>query len=202
MNTSKGLLSYTRLPFGINSAVGLFLREIEQILCCITGAVAYLDDITISSRSTEEHIQTLYAVLSRLQKAGLKARPAKCRFVVPSVEYLGHVTDRNSIAPTPAKVRAIQSVPEPRNVKKLQAFLGLLTYYSRYIPDRSHRLAPLYDLLRKGVPWHWEATQTTSFRCARDVLTSGSVLGHFDIDKRQVLICDASPAVIGAVLAQ
>ena len=129
-------------------------------------------------------------------------RPAKCRFLVSSVEYLGHIVDKNGIRPTPAKVRAIQSVPEPQNVRQLKAFLGLLTYYSRYIPDRSQKLAPLYTLLQKSVPWHWGAAQAASFRWARDVLSSDSVLGHFDINKRQVLVCDASSVGVGAVLAQ
>ena len=168
----------------------------------IPGVVAYLDDILVSSRTTEEHLQTLDVVLARLREAGLKVRPAKCRFLVSSVEYLGHIIDRNGIRPTPAKVRAIQSVPEPQNVRQLKAFLGLLTYYSRYIPDRSQQLAPLHALLQKSVPWHWGASQAASFRWAREVLTSDSVLGHFDISKRQVLVCDASSVGVGAVLAQ
>ena len=202
VNTPKGLLRYSRLPFGINSAVSLFQREIEHVLRGIPGVVAYLDDILVSSRTTEEHLQTLDVVLARLREAGLKVRPAKCRFLVSSVEYLGHIIDRNGIRPTPAKVRAIQSVPEPQNVRQLKAFLGLLTYYSRYIPDRSQQLAPLHALLQKSVPWHWGASQAASFRWAREVLTSDSVLGHFDISKRQVLVCDASSVGVGAVLAQ
>ena len=152
VNTSKGLLRYSRLPFGINSAVSLFQREIEQILRDVPGVVAYLDDILISSRSKEEHRQTLDVVLSRLEKPGLKVRPEECTFLVQSVEYLGHIVDKDGIRPTPAKVRAIRSVPEPQSVRELKAFLGLLTYYSRYIPDRSHKMAPLHDLLQKGVP--------------------------------------------------
>ncbi|XP_043192222.1 uncharacterized protein K02A2.6-like isoform X1 [Amphibalanus amphitrite] len=202
VNTPKGLMRYSRLPFGLNSAVSLFQREIERVLRDLPGVVAYLDDILISSRTTEEHLKTLDDVLGRLKRAGLKVRPAKCRFLVPSVEYLGHIVDKDGIRPTPAKVRAIQSAPEPKNVKQLKSFLGILTYYSRYIPDRSQKLAPLHLLLQKDVAWRWGAEQAASFQWARDVLSSGSVLGHFDINKRQVLVCDASSVGIGAVLAQ
>ncbi|XP_043226576.1 uncharacterized protein K02A2.6-like [Amphibalanus amphitrite] len=185
VNTPKGLMRYSRLPFGLNSAVSLFQREIERVLRDLPGVVAYLDDILISSRTTEEHLKTLDDVLGRLKRAGLKVRPAKCRFLVPSVEYLGHIVDKDGIRPTPAKVRAIQSAPEPKNVKQLKSFLGILTYYSRYIPDRSQKLAPLHLLLQKDVAWRWGAEQAASFQWARDVLSSGSVLGHFDINKRR-----------------
>ena len=85
VNTSKGLMRYSRLPFGINSAVSLFQREIEQVLRGVPGVVAYLDDILISSKTTEEHLRTLDEVLAMLEKAGLKVRLEKCRFIVSSV---------------------------------------------------------------------------------------------------------------------
>ena len=106
VNTSKGLMRFSRLPFGLNSAVSLFQREIEKVLHGVPGAVAYLDDILISSRTIEEHLKTLDDVLARLQEAGLKVRPAKCKFLVSSVEYLGHIIDKDGIRPTAAKVRA------------------------------------------------------------------------------------------------
>ena len=185
VNTPKGLMRYSRLPFGINSAVSLFQREIEQVLGDVPGVVAYLDDILISSRTTEEHLKTLDEVLGRLQRAGLKVRPAKCRFLVPTVGYLGHIVDKRGIRPTPAKVRAIQSAPEPQDVKQLKAFLGILTYYSRYIPDRSHKLAPLHVLPCKRT-YHGAGVQSrlpassghvTSSRQTRCWVTSTSTKG-------------------------
>ena len=124
------------------------------------------------------------------------------RFLVDQVEYLGHLVNKHGISPTSEKTRAIRSVSVPRNVSELKSFLGLLTYYSRYLPARAERLAPLHELLRKDHDWVWGPSQQRSFHWAQNVLTSDSVLAHFDAAKEQVLLCDASSRGIGAVLAQ
>ena len=124
------------------------------------------------------------------------------RFLVDQVEYLGHLVNKHGISPTSEKTRAIRSVSVPRNVSELKSFLGLLTYYSRYLPARAERLAPLHELLRKDHDWVWGPSQQRSFHWAQNVLTSDSVLAHFDAAKEQVLVCDASSRGIGAALAQ
>ena len=202
INTSRGLLRFSRLPFGINSSVGIFQREIEKVLQGIPNVIVFLDDVLVNGRTVEEHLVTLEKVLSRLEDAGLKARADKCIFLVPRVEYLGHVVNKDGISPTTEKVEAIRSVPAPRNVSELKSFLGLLTYYARYLPARADKLAPLYELLRKDQDWKWGPEQQASFRWGQSVLTSDSILAHFDARKEQVLICDASSRGIGAVLAQ
>ena len=202
INTSRGLLRFSRLPFGINSSVGIFQREIEKVLQGIPDVIVFLDDVLVSGKTQDEHLKTLEKVLCRLENAGLKVRADKCRFLVPQVEYLGHVVNKHGISPTAEKTEAIRSVPAPRNVSELKSFLGLLTYYSRYLPARAEKLAPLYDLLKKDRDWVWGPEQQGSFHWAQRVLTSDSVLAHFDAAKEQILVCDASSRGIGAVLAQ
>ena len=80
INTHKGLFRYTRLPFGISSAPGIFQRVMENILQGISNVIVYLDDILLSSATESEHIQLVDQVLERLQKAGLHARKEKCQF--------------------------------------------------------------------------------------------------------------------------
>ena len=87
INTHKGLFRYTRLPCGISSAPGIFQQVMESLLQGISGVVVYIDDILITE---QEHLQALEEVLTRPEKAGLRARKCKCRFMVPSVDYLGY----------------------------------------------------------------------------------------------------------------
>ena len=107
INTHKGLFQYTRLPFGISSAPGIFQRVMESLLQGIKGVVVYLDDILITGASEEAHLQTLDEVLSRLEKAGLRVKGKKCEFMRPSVTYLGHRIDAGGLHPLQDKVQAI-----------------------------------------------------------------------------------------------
>ena len=70
--------------------------------------------------------------------------------MAPSITYLGHQIDAQGLHPVAEKVKALQEAPAPRKIKALKAFLGLLTYYSRFLPNLSTELAPLYVLLRKN----------------------------------------------------
>ena len=135
INTHKGLFCYQRLPFGVSSAPGIFQRTMETILAGITRVLVYLDDIFITGSSQEEHVSNLKEVLSRLQQAGLCLRKDKCKFMVSSVQYLGHIIDANGLHPAPDKLKAVKNAPNPQNVTELKAYLGLLTYYSKFLPN-------------------------------------------------------------------
>lgn len=167
----------------------------------IPGVIAYLDDILISGPTEEEHLAALDEVLTRLERAGLRAREEKCRFLVPSVTYLGHTIGAEGIHPIPKKVEAIEKAPSPTNVTELRAYLGLLTYYGKFLPNVSSVLAPLYKLLRNDCPWQWTAEQERAFCASKKLLISSQFLVHFDPELKLLLACDASAYGVGAVLA-
>ena len=106
VNTHKGLYRYTRLPFGISSAPGIFQKTMETLLRGIPGVIVYLDDILISRSTKAEHLKALEEVLNRLATAGLRAKKWKCKFMAPFVEFLGHLVDCDGIRPLPEKIRA------------------------------------------------------------------------------------------------
>lgn len=201
INTHKGLFRYTRLPYGISSAPGIFQKAMEGLLQGIPHVTVYLDDILISGETEAEHLKSLEQVLERLAKAGLRVKKPKCNFMAPSVAYLGHVIDAKGIHPLPDKVKAIQQAPTPKNVTELKSYLGLLTYYGKFLPNLSSRLSPLYKLLRKHVPWKWTSKQDKAFQDSKELLTSSQLLVHFNPKLPLLLACDASAYGIGAVLA-
>ena len=201
INTHRGLFRYTCLPYGISSAPGIFQRVMESILQGIAGVIVYIDDILVTGSSKEEHNQRLEEVLSRLEKAGLRLRKDKCRFNVSSVSFLGHKIDKDGLHPLEDKVQAVLKAPTPRNVNELKAFLGLISYYGKFLPNLSSTLAPLYFLLRKDTRWHWSTKEETAFSEAKKLLASPRLLVHFDPSLPLTLACDASAYGIGAVLA-
>lgn len=201
INTHRGLFRYNRLPFGIASAPGIFQRTMESLLSGIPKVMVYLDDILVSGTSEENHLENLHLVLNRLEKAGLRLKKEKCEFMVPNITYLGHKIDSEGLHPTPAKVEAILKAAVPKDVTELKAFLGLLNYYGKFIPNLSSTLHPLYQLLNQDSDWSWTPERMKAFQKAKTLLTSDSVLVHFDPQQEILLACDASSHGIGAVLS-
>ena len=131
----------------------------------------------------------------------MRLKKEKCVFLAPEVEYLGYKISKRGIEPTDEKVKAITFAPRPGNVAELRAFLGLINYYSRFLPNLATVLNPLYRLLHKEVDWSWEESHEEAFRAAKELLKSSKVLTHFDSSKDLVLAADAFPYGVGAVLS-
>ena len=201
INTHKGLFRYNRLPFGVSAAPAIFQRTMESIVQGIPHVVVYIDDVLLTEPTEEEHLSTLERVLHGLDEAGLRLKRQKCKFLLPSVEYLGHKISAQGLQPTESKIQDLQDAPVPKDVSQLKAFLGLLNYYGKFIPNLSTLLAPLHRLLEKSTTWHWGSDQQEAFDKVKKVLTSDRILTHYDPTRPLILACDASPYGVGAVLS-
>ncbi|XP_060774184.1 uncharacterized protein K02A2.6-like [Neoarius graeffei] len=199
--THKGLYRYKRLPFGITSAPALFQRAMEQILSGLPGVQCYLDDLLITGVDDKTHLQNLEATLQRLEDYGLRVRRDKCEFFRSSVEYLGHVIDSTGLHKAPSKVKAITEAPSPEDVTQLRSFLGLLTYYARFVPNLANKLKPLHELLNNTKTWEWTDRCEAAFREAKMALCDSDALIHLDPKLPIQLACDASPYGVGAVVS-
>ncbi len=201
VNTQKGLFRYTRLPYGVSSEPGIFQRYMENfyrkspMLLCISMI------ILITGKDEVDHLNSLSQVLTKLEQAGLRAQESKCKFLAKTVLFLGHVIDEHGLRPVQKKVKALQEAPVPKNVSELKSYLGLLTYYSKFLPNMADGLAPLYALLGKGVKWTWSGKENQAFENSKTLLTTDTLLVHFNPDLPVLLMCDASSYGIGAVLA-
>jgi len=173
----------------------------ENVLKGIPKVIVYLDDIFISGADKAEHLQLLEQVLARLDKAGLKLKKAKCEFLVSSVTYLGHKIDTEGLHPIEEKVNVVKDAPVPKNVHELKAFLWLISYYSKFLPNMATVLAPLYRLLQKTVKWSWSDSEQQAFQKSKELLTSSRFLVHFNPKLKLMLACDASAYGLGVVLA-
>ena len=159
INTYTGLFCYQPLPFGVSYALGIFQRTMETILAGIPRVLVYLDDILITGLKQEEHVSNLKEVLSRLQQAGFCLCKDKCEFMVFSVKYLGHIIDANGLHPAPHKLKAVKNASNPQNVTELKAYLGLLTYSSRFLPNT----ATTYHHFTSNVKWQWTSAEAKAF---------------------------------------
>ena len=202
VNTPNGLYEYLRLPYGINAAVGIFQRTIENILKGLKGVCVYLDDILVTGKTTTEHVENLHAVLLRLQENGITLKREKCKFFLPEVEYLGFNVSKDGLKPTKDKVEAIKEAEAPKSLSELRSFIGIVNYYSRFLPNLADKMAPLYALLQKTQKWKWTVRQQSAFDKIKQELSDKALLAHYNPAEELVLTCDASPFGIGAVLQQ
>ncbi len=131
----------------------------ETLLKDCLGVSIYIDDILVTGPTCMEHLANLERVLERLGKSNLKLNRAKCFIMRLSVEYLGHVIDQYGLHPTEEKIKAIRLAPTPRNVTELQAFLGIVNYYGKFLPNLSSQLEPLHGQLQKRSKWSWGPRQ-------------------------------------------
>jgi transposase InsO family protein len=202
--TRRGQFRFKVLPFGLCNAVGLFQRLQDRVLAGLNWFVClvYLDDIAIFSKTFDEHVVRLDMVFERMQAAGLKFNPEKCRLFQRRMEFLGYVISARGVEPAADKVKAVKEWPTPRNVYEVRAFLGLIGYYRRWIEGFSRRARPLYELLRKEVRFHWLIEQQLAFDDLKVCLTSAPILGLPIDNGEYVLDTDASDYAAGAVLQQ
>ena len=176
--TYSGLYEFNVMPFGLCNAPATFQRLMETVLAGLTRKICmvYIDDILVFNRTLEDHLSHLKQVMDRLDRAGLCLKPKKCKFIQERVEYLGHVISKHGIEVDLIKVAAIKDFPQPTNLKSLKSFLGLSSYYRRFIPHFSSVAGPLHLLTRKDAPFVWSSSCQEAFELLKHLLTTAPVL--------------------------
>ncbi|WVZ58317.1 hypothetical protein U9M48_008598 [Paspalum notatum var. saurae] len=202
--TKFGLYEWLVMPFGLTNAPSTFMRLMNEVLRVFIGqfVVVYFDDILIYSKSLHEHMDHLRAVFDALRAARLFGNIEKCTFCTDRVSFLGYVVTPRGIEVDEAKVQAIRSWPTPTTVSQVRSFHGLAGFYRRFVPNFSTIAAPLNELTKKGVPFHWGKTRDDAFNLSKDRLTHAPLLQLPDFGKTFELECDASGVGIGGVLMQ
>ena len=159
--TPNGLFEFRVMPFGLTNAPAIFQRLMQRVLNGLNPeegpdfVAVYIDDILIFSRTMSEHLHHVGLVLDCLQGAGLKLKPNKCHFLCQRVEYLGHLVTPHGLEPNPKKVNAVTQFPVPTSTTQVRQFVGLTSYYRRFIESFAKIAAPLHNLTRKDVEFRW-----------------------------------------------
>ncbi len=202
--TGQGLYQWRSMPMGLSNAPATFQRLMELVLRGLPWHICmvYLDDILIYNKTFEEHMSSLKEVFSRIQSAGLRLNPRKCHLARDHVVFLGHVVSRKGLQPDPKNTEKVLSWPVPRSPSEVRAFVGLCSYYRRFVKDFSKLAAPLNKLVGKNVPFVWNATCDQSFNHLKNVLSSEPVVILPDFSVPFQIYTDASNLAVGAVLAQ
>ena len=206
--TPFGSFEFRVMPFGLKNAPSVFQRLMQQVLSGVNPengpsfVAAYIDDLLIFSVSLQEHLDHLRKVIHRLREVGLKVNPGKCQFTRREVEYLGHIITPEGLKPNNKLVEAVRDYSPPKTVQQLRRFLGLASYYRRFVNQFAKVVEPLHRLTCKNVVFEWSQECQAAFQGLKKKLVTPPVLAYPNFDVDFILETDASHQRLGTVLSQ
>ncbi|KAL7290438.1 hypothetical protein TKK_0016126 [Trichogramma kaykai] len=173
-----GLYQYKSMPLGLSYAGATFQRLIDMIVTpeLEPYAFAYLDDIIIATESFDEHIRVLKEILTRPNKANLTVNRDKSTFGRSEVRYLGVLVNLDGIKPDPSRVEPILNFPVSRTLKQLRRFLGMSSWYRKFLKDYATLAEPLTKLTSSKVKYIWTAEQQDAFTKIKTLMAEAPLL--------------------------
>ena len=202
--TPYGCYHYNRVPFGVNYGAQALNRALHKILQPLLGVcvIHYLDDVVVYSDTLEQHVNHLRQVLTLFRQYHLTVNPEKIEWATHKIHLLGYIVSHGNLMLDPERIRSVLAFPVPRNIKGVRRFLGLVSYYARFLPNLSDVVIPLNQLKCKGQAFVWEEQHNNAFQYVKQLLTSPPILILPRLDLPFILSVDASSVALGAVLQQ
>ncbi|GBM92534.1 Retrovirus-related Pol polyprotein from transposon 17.6 [Araneus ventricosus] len=202
--TSDETGQFEGMIFGLTNAPAEFQRLMYLALgpLCNLGVLCYLDDILIPAKTWEEMIEKLIEVFERLRSANLTLKLPKCKCGKQEVEYLGFIINKNGIKPRSRKVEAISKFPQPKSIHDVRRFLGLTSFFRRFIPNYAIKARYLTQLTKKNEIFKWEKVQEESFETLKRELTIQPILALYNPEAKTEVHTDACADGIAGMLLQ
>jgi len=203
--TPFGVFEYRQMPFGLKVGPARFQRFVNEALADLirtNDIVVYMDDVLVATTTLDLYFKVLTQLFKCLVDNLLELRIDKCRFLCTEIEFLGYHVSENGIRPTKSGVETIENYPIPQSMRSLQRFVGMASYYRKYIEGFSIIAKPLYDLLRKNVEFYFGEQQLKAFQALKQKLQQAPVLSIYSPYDETELHTDASAHGYGAVLMQ
>lgn len=197
-----GHFEFNVMPFGLCNAPATFQRMMSNILKDLPGTSVYLDDIIVSGASIQEHDRNLERVLSKLKENGLSLNDKKCHLRKTQVDYLGHSVSAAGLKPNGEKVQAILSIKTPVNINEVRTFLGMASYYRKFIQKFSEMAEPLTQLTLKEKKFEWGTSQQKAFLNLKLAISTCPTLQFPKQGGKFRVSTDASDVGLGATLTQ
>jgi len=192
-----GIYTWNVMPFGLSDAPPFFQAFMNYVLFdkLFHGVLCYLDDVVIYGDSKSECFNNCKWVLSRFRKFKLYSKIEKCQFFLSKIEYLGFLIKEGAY--TPLNLNKLNGISCPNSKKELQKVLGLLNWFSDFIPNYANIIKPLSDNLS-----NFNATYVKQhfYDCLKRLETYPRAA--FNFDERLILVSDASEFAGSGVLYQ
>lgn len=202
--TPDGQFEYLAMPFGLRNAPSVFQRAVTNALgeLVYSYVIIYIDDIMIPSKDPSEGLERLKEVLECLSKSGFSLNFDKCSFLKQRVEYLGYEVTAGEIRPNPRKIEALTHLQPPKTIHQLRQFIGLASYFRKFVPNFSQVMKPLFLLTTGKATLKWKDEHEQIRQKIISTLTDAPVLMIYDPEHPVELHTDASADGYGAILFQ
>ena len=202
--SNAGLWEFNVMPFGLCNAPATFQRLMDNVLRDPEWEAGrdYINDVIIGSSKFKNHLWDMTNLFKKLRKANLKVKLNKCAFGMKKVIYLGHELLAEGVRPNPKKVEAIDRMQPPVDISGLRRFLGLTSYYQKFIYKYADVAEPLNQLLCKGKIYKWDTKCQKAFEELKNRLVTAPILTYPDFNKVFYLQTDASDFGLEVVLAR
>ena len=161
-----------------------------------------MDDILIAGKDLKDHDAIMRQVIDKATEYNLKLNFDKCQIRQKRVMYVGHLVTSKGLQADPDKIKAVAEMPAPTDKEGVKRFLGFVQYLSKFIPNLSDVDAPLREVTKTGLLFHWDKPQQESFDKLKKLCTQHPVLAYYDLNKELTIQCDASSFALGGVLMQ
>lgn len=200
--TPDGHYEFLKMPFGICNGPSVFQKAISKAIQHLDFAQVYIDDLLIPFMTISEGLKYLDLTLQALNQAGFTINLRKCKFFVTSIEYLGRRISGGCVQPSESKISALINSPVPSNVKEVRQFMGLASYFRKFIPNFASRTACITKLTKNNQKWEWGTEQNDARSYVIKHLVTKPLLTIFDPSLPTELHTDASAIGYGAILLQ
>ncbi len=199
-----GHYEFNVLSFGLRNAPSSFMRILTDVIRPALGkfATIYLDDILIWSKTFDSHQKNIEEIFKLLLKNGLRVNLAKCEFCKEVIKYLGFLLSKEGIRIDDSNIRPLLDCPAPKNVDQLKSFLGMASYFRKFVESFAHIAHHLTTLTRHDKPWKWGSDEENAFQEIKRRLTSPPLLHYPSFELPFYIDCDASSWAVGSCLGQ
>ncbi|WVZ80324.1 hypothetical protein U9M48_027810 [Paspalum notatum var. saurae] len=177
-----GTFAYKRMSFRLCNALASFQRCMMAIFSNFIEDImeVFMDDFSVYGRSFDGCLENLEKVLKRCQEVDLVLNWEKCHFMVREGIVLGHRISERGIEVDRAKIKVIEQLPPPTNIKAIRSFIGHAGFYRRFIKNFSHIARPLTNLLAKDVPFVFDEECLEAFHTLKKALVSAPIIQPSD----------------------
>ena len=203
--TPFGQYRYLRMPMGALLSSDIYQYKVDGHLDGIKNCMAITDNIIMFGFKEDgsDHDNTVRKVLDKARSIGMWFNPTKCQLKQKQVKFFGLILTRDRVIPDLFKIEALKKLPEPKDEKLLQCFLGMVNYLSRFDPNMTNMTYNLRALLKKGSDPVWTDVHSLDFQKIIESLCSeGKFLIYYRPDLDLYVETDLSGKGIGMALLQ